>query len=199
MGCVLCCCALNEVHSHIVLALCLTGIIRDGSSVHSACSGENVEVGLGGVTMEYLAPGNVLCSTKTPVAVAWKVKAQIYTLPAMRMPIVVGQQLTCHIHNLEVPCNITKILRTYDKKGKTKKRRPRYTPHLPLCCHLVAHSVVAVVACRCLLRKQTAAVRIRFVKQVPLDVFADNRRLGRFMLRYSGQTIAAGLVKKVMK
>lgn len=155
------------------------------------------------MTMEYLAPGNVLCSTKTPVAVAWKVKAQIYTLPAMRMPIVVGQQLTCHIHNLEVPCNITKILRTYDKKGKTKKRRPRYTLTLAFpsaaMVWLVAHPVVVVVACRCLLRKQTAAVRIRFVKQVPLDVFADNRRLGRFMLRYNGQTIAAGLVKKVMK
>ena len=53
--------------------------------------------------------------------------------------------------------------------------------------------------CSCVLREQTAAVRIKFLRPLPLETFSDNRRLGRFMLRYAGDTVAAGLVKKIMK
>lgn len=153
------------------------GIEINGAPVTVGVAGENVEVGLGGITVDNLRPGQVVCHPQHPIPLAWKIKAQIFLLPALRMPLVAGQQLTFHMHHLEEPCNITKLLRVINSKtGRTKIRRPR-----------------------CLLRKQTASVRIKFLRRLPLELFKDHRRLGRFMLRYAGTTVAAGVVNKIMK
>jgi len=178
------------------------GLEINKTPVTVAVAGENVEVGLGGIELDALRPGQVLCHPRHPIPLALKIKAQIFILPALRIPLVAGQQLTFHMHHLEEPCNITKLLRIVNTKtGRTKTRRPRYV----LDCVLFVPStfsqrlLMSVPRCRCLLRKQTASVRIKFLRRLPLELFRDNRRLGRFMLRYSGHTVAAGVVNKIMK
>ena len=102
------------------------GLEINKKPVHVAVAGENVEVGLGGVTAENLRPGQVLCHPRHPIPLATKIKAQVFTLPSLRVPLVAGQQLTFHMHHLEEPCNVTKLLRIISKKnGRTKVRRPR--------------------------------------------------------------------------
>lgn len=44
----------------------------------------------------------------------------------------------------------------------------------------------------------TAVVRIRLSRKIAVEPFADNKFLGRFLLRYSGETIAAGLIQELL-
>jgi len=50
---------------------------------------------------------------------------------------------------------------------------------------------------RCLPKNTSAVVEITLNRPVSLELYRDVKELGRFMLRCSGVTIAAGLVTKV--
>jgi len=54
-----------------------------------------------------------------------------------------------------------------------------------------------IVYYRCLMKNTSAVVEIEFERPVCLELYKDNKELGRFMLRYSGHTIAAGLIEEV--
>lgn len=45
----------------------------------------------------------------------------------------------------------------------------------------------------------SAVVELEFDRPICLELYKDYKDLGRFMLRYSGHTIAAGLVEEVIK
>lgn len=47
------------------------------------------------------------------------------------------------------------------------------------------------------MKNSSAVVEIEFERPVCLELYKDNKELGRFMLRYSGHTIAAGLIEEV--
>lgn len=51
--------------------------------------------------------------------------------------------------------------------------------------------------CRCLSKGQNAVVEIQTQRPVALELYKDYKELGRFMLRYVGSTIAAGVVTEV--
>jgi elongation factor 1 alpha-like protein len=146
----------------------------NGVVVPYAVVGDNVDLALGGVEEAVLAPGQVLCWPTHPVRAVRRFKAQVHILPGVEMPLVAGQQFTLHSHTVEEPCNVTKLLRTLDREGHTKEIKPRT---------LVAGSV--------------AVVRVRLTRPVPLETFAEHKRLGRFVLRYSGRTVAAGMILKL--
>ena len=50
---------------------------------------------------------------------------------------------------------------------------------------------------RCLTKNSSAVVEIEFVRPVCLELYKDNKELGRFMLRSGGHTIAAGVTEEV--
>ena len=50
---------------------------------------------------------------------------------------------------------------------------------------------------RCLGKGQNAVVEIQTQRPVALELYKDYKELGRFMLRYVGSTIAAGVVTEV--
>ena len=50
---------------------------------------------------------------------------------------------------------------------------------------------------RCLTKNSNAEVVIHTYKPVCVELYKDYKDLGRFMLRYSGETIAAGVVTEV--
>ena len=53
------------------------------------------------------------------------------------------------------------------------------------------------VLCRCLVKNTTAVVEIEVDRPVCIELYSDFKDLGRFMLRSSGTTIAAGIVTEV--
>lgn len=50
---------------------------------------------------------------------------------------------------------------------------------------------------RCLSKGMNAIVEIQTQRPVSLELYKDYKELGRFMLRYVGSTIAAGVVTEV--
>ena len=42
-----------------------------------------------------------------------------------------------------------------------------------------------------------AMIEIKFSRPVCVELYRDNKVMGRFMLRYSGKTIAAGMITEV--
>lgn len=50
---------------------------------------------------------------------------------------------------------------------------------------------------RCLTKNTTANIELELSRPVCLELYQDCRDLGRFMLRYGGKTIAAGIVTEV--
>ena len=50
---------------------------------------------------------------------------------------------------------------------------------------------------RCLTKNSNAEVVIHTYKPVCVELYKDYKDLGRFMLRYGGETIAAGVVTEV--
>ena len=51
--------------------------------------------------------------------------------------------------------------------------------------------------CRCLTKNCTGMVRIEVLRPVCMELYGECKELGRFMLRSSGHTIAAGVITKV--
>ena len=52
---------------------------------------------------------------------------------------------------------------------------------------------------RCLTKNTSAIIELELERPVCIELFDDFKDLGRFMLRYAGTTIAAGLVKQVSR
>ena len=53
------------------------------------------------------------------------------------------------------------------------------------------------VSARCLTKNSNAEVVIQTYKPVCVELYKDYKDLGRFMLRYGSETIAAGIVTEV--
>jgi elongation factor 1 alpha-like protein len=160
----------------------------NGSTAPVILAGDNADIGLGGIEEAVLSPGCVLSWPTHPARAVTRFKAQIAlfgsttasgassdgAMQATTMPLVPGQQFMLHSHTAAEPCNVTRLLRTLDRDGHTKERKPR-----------------------CVTAGQVAVVRIRLARPVCLDTFAEHKRLGRFLLRYSGKSVAAGMVLKI--
>ncbi|WAR23246.1 HBS1L-like protein [Mya arenaria] len=52
---------------------------------------------------------------------------------------------------------------------------------------------------KCLMKNSSAVVEIEFEFPLCVELYKDNKEMGRFMLRSGGHTIAAGLIEEVLK
>ena len=57
--------------------------------------------------------------------------------------------------------------------------------------------LILCVSARCLTKNSNAEVVIQTYKPVCVELYKDYKDLGRFMLRYGSETIAAGIVTEV--
>ena len=66
---------------------------------------------------------------------------------------------------------------------------------------MIAHYVKGIdqccVACRCLVKNSNAVIELQLNRPVCVELYKDYKALGRFMMRYAGSTIAAGLITEV--
>lgn len=61
----------------------------------------------------------------------------------------------------------------------------------------IYNTVFWLFTCRFLTKGQNAEIELQTQRPVALELYKDFKELGRFMLRYSGSTIAAGVVTEV--
>ena len=170
------------VNDHVLLmplgAKCkVKSVYHLEESVNFGCCGENVSVEVVGVPdIQLVSIGSALSSVSEPIHVTCRFRAKTFTWNMLRVPIISGQRFTLHMQCFEIPCNVTKLLRTLDKNGKLVRKKPRTITKNTLC-----------------------AVEITTVRPICIEAKSDFPNLGRFVLRDRGVTVASGVVLKVLK
>jgi len=155
--------------------ICTVKSIRR-SNVESdwAVGGDNVDMGLLVENAQVLRVGSILCDPEKPIPLSKKFVAQIvtFTLP---IPMTNGFQCVFHCHQMEEPCTVTKLNSLLDSNGSVSKKNPR-----------------------CISDTVTAVIEISLNRLSCLELYSSYRQLGRFTLRESGKTIAAGLITEFL-
>jgi elongation factor 1 alpha-like protein len=119
--------------------------------------------------------GSILCSIASPVRLARRFEAKIMTMPTVEVPLVKGTCMTIHIHNVDEPVHVSRLVSILSKTGEVERRRPR-----------------------CITRERSAVVHVTSDRPICLEAFADFRQLGRFTLRDRGKTLAAGIITEIL-
>ncbi|XP_014662609.1 PREDICTED: uncharacterized protein LOC106805498 isoform X2 [Priapulus caudatus] len=143
--------------------------------VTCAFAGDHVIVTLFNIEMTSAAIGHVLCYAAQPIRVASVIQARIVVFN-IDMPITRGFPVVFHYQMLNETAVIRKLISQLHKSnGEVIKKRPR-----------------------CLTKQSNALIELAIERPICMELYKDNRDLGRFMLRYSGHTIAAGLVTEII-
>ncbi|KAF9958967.1 HBS1-like protein [Mortierella alpina] len=144
--------------------------------VRWAAAGDSVVLTLSGVEILQVSNGSVLCSRDEPIPVTTHFAAQIVVFD-VKIPITVGFPIIVHHQSHNGPGVISKLVSTIDKgTGEVIKKSPRH-----------------------LGKNTTAMVEIKLNgRAIPLETFKDSKELGRVMLRKGGETVAAGIVTKIL-
>ena len=90
-------------------------------------------------------------------------------LPPQGFPVVL------HTHQLSKPATLRKLICVY--KGSTTE--------------------VLKAKPRCLTKQMSAEVELVVEHPICIETFQASKAMGRFMLRYGGHTIAAGIVSEI--
>ena len=94
----------------------------------------------------------------------------------LTVPLIRGVQVLLHMHSIDLPAVITKLLSSADPRTKnSQKVKPR-----ALCAGV------------------TATVEVTFAAAIAVEPYTECRSLGRFVLRRSGETVAIGIVEETM-
>lgn len=143
--------------------------------VQLACAGDHVTLTLTGLDMMHVGVGSVLCPPSSPIKCTMKLKARILVFN-IRVPITKGFMVLFHCKTLNEPATIHRLCSVLHKStGEVLQKKPR-----------------------CLTKNSNAEVVIHTFKPVCVELYKDYKDLGRFMLRYGGETIAAGVVTEIL-
>ncbi|MCL4331983.1 MAG: translation elongation factor EF-1 subunit alpha [Candidatus Thermoplasmatota archaeon] len=142
----------------------------------SAEPGDNVGFNVRGIAKNDIRRGDVCGNVSNPPTVAKSFTAQIVVL---NHPSVIanGYKPVFHIHTSQVACRFEEIVKTLNPAdGTTKKEKPDYIK-----------------------TGDVAIVKVIPDKPLVIEKVADIPQLGRFAIRDSGQTVAAGQCIEVEK
>ncbi|KAI1314573.1 HBS1-like protein [Mortierella claussenii] len=141
-----------------------------------AAAGDSVLLTLSGIDILQVNNGSVLCGREHPIPVTTHFAAQIVVFD-VKVPITTGFPIIMHHQSQNSPGTISKLVATIDKgTGEVVKKSPRH-----------------------LGKNTTAMVEIKLNgRAIPLETFKDSKELGRVMLRKGGETVAAGIVTKIL-
>ncbi len=140
-----------------------------------AVPGDNVGFNVKNVDKKDVKRGEVVGPVSNPPTVAAEFTAQIVVL---EHPTAIGKGYTpvFHLHTAQIACTIVEILEKKDPKtGQTMQKNPDF----------IKSGDVAIV-------------RVKPLKPVVVEKFADFPPLGRFAIRDMGQTVAAGVVLSIV-
>ncbi|KAI8348136.1 P-loop containing nucleoside triphosphate hydrolase protein [Mortierella sp. GBAus27b] len=141
-----------------------------------AAAGDSVLLTLSGIDILQVSNGSVLCARESPIPVTTHFAAQIVVFD-VKIPVTTGFPVIVHHQSHNEPGSISKLVATIDKgTGEVVKKNPRH-----------------------LGKNTTAMVEIKLNgRAIPLETFKDSKELGRVMLRKGGETVAAGIVTKIL-
>lgn len=124
----------------------------------------------------------MLCPPARPVRLVTRFTANILVFD-ISMPIITGTQVELFHHSVNVPAAITRLL-SISERGAVVKTNPR----------LLQKGTTAMVEIT--LRAPSFSTRS---PAIPLETAADNKEMGRVLIRRSGETIAAGMVMELVE
>ena len=142
-----------------------------------ALAGDTVECSLTGVDAARVSPGCVICHPQVSVRprIERKFEARVMVMEQLAVPIIRGSQVLFHMHSIDVPAVLNKLM-TSKKRGEST---PRNNP-------------------RVLSGGVEATVEITLAERLVLEEYSECKSLGRFVLRRGGDTIAIGLIEKIV-
>ncbi|NPA69534.1 MAG: translation elongation factor EF-1 subunit alpha [Crenarchaeota archaeon] len=142
--------------------------------LNEAKPGDNIGVNVRGIEKKDVKRGDVMGHLTNPPTVAEEIVARIVVLwhPTA---ISVGYAPVMHVHTATVPTQIVEIIAKLDPRtGQTIEHKPQFIK-----------------------QGDAAIVRLKPLKPVVAEKFADFPPLGRFALRDMGRTVAAGQIIEV--
>ncbi|XP_060749531.1 HBS1-like protein isoform X1 [Tachysurus vachellii] len=139
-----------------------------------AAAGDHVSLTVTGMDIIKINVGCVFCDPKEPIRSCTRFRARIL-LFNIEVPITQGFPVLLHYQTVIEPATIRKLVSVLHKtSGEVLKKKPK-----------------------CLSKGQNAVVEIQTQRPVALELYKDYKELGRFMLRYVGSTIAAGVITEI--
>ncbi|XP_073975053.1 translation elongation factor EF-1alpha (GTPase) HBS1 isoform X2 [Rhodnius prolixus] len=153
----------------------IKAITIDELPSQKAFAGDYISLTLANFDQQNIAIGYILSDPAFPTAVSSKFESRVVVFNTS-VPITRGYPVVLHMQSLSEQAVISKLVAQLNKStGDIVKQRPR-----------------------CLLKNSSAMVIIETSKPVCIELYRDMKELGRFMLRVSGVTIAAGVITKIM-
>ncbi|KAL7430260.1 hypothetical protein ACHAXH_004266, partial [Discostella pseudostelligera] len=136
-----------------------------------ALAGDIVEITLSGIDPARLSPGCVICHPHPSLRpkVKRKVEARVLVMDRLSVPIIRGSQVLLHMHSIDVPAVLTRLLSSKRRGDATPRQNPRV-----------------------LTGGMTATVEITLSEKTVLEESNECKSLGRFVLRRGGDSIAVG-------
>ncbi|XP_072576556.1 HBS1-like protein isoform X2 [Vulpes vulpes] len=150
------------------------GITLHDEPVDWAAAGDHVSLTLVGMDIIKINVGCIFCGPKEPIKSCTRFRARILIFN-IEIPITKGFPVLLHYQTVSEPAVIKRLISVLNKStGEVTKKKPKL-----------------------LTKGQNALVELQTQRPVALELYKDFKELGRFMLRYSGSTIAAGVVTEI--
>ncbi|XP_067558124.1 HBS1-like protein isoform X1 [Pseudorca crassidens] len=150
------------------------GITLHDEPVDWAAAGDHVSLTLVGMDVIKINVGCIFCGPKEPIKVCTRFRARILIFN-IEIPITKGFPVLLHYQTVSEPAVVKRLISVLNKStGEVTKKKPKL-----------------------LTKGQNALVELQTQRPVALELYKDFKELGRFMLRYSGSTIAAGVVTEI--
>jgi len=142
-----------------------------------AIAGDTVELVLANVDPMRVAVGNIVVDPTHLPPIATRAKAKILVMDNLTVPIIRGAQVLFHMHSIDVPAALTKLVALLKPDGTILKERPR-----------------------ALTSGSSAMIELKLSDntKIVMDKFQECRALGRFVLRRGGDTIAVGVIEEII-
>ncbi|KAM8945543.1 HBS1-like protein [Pelodytes ibericus] len=151
------------------------GITLHDEAVDWAAAGDQVSLTLTGMDIIKINVGYVFCSPNEPIKACTRFRARVLIFN-FDVPITQGFPVIIHYQTVSEPATIRKLISVLHKStGEVMKKKPK-----------------------CLTKGMNAIIELQTQRPIALELYKEFKELGRFMLRYSGSSIAAGVVTEVL-
>jgi len=142
-----------------------------------AIAGDSIDIVLTGIDIARTSPGCILSHTESHLRppVKKKILAKILSMESLLVPIIRGSQVLLHMHSIDVPAAITKLVCTTKRNTTKTQERPRM-----------------------ITGGSNATVEVTMKERICMEEFSACRSLGRFVLRRGGDTIAVGVIEQIL-
>ncbi|KAL4970717.1 translation termination factor GTPase eRF3 [Aspergillus stella-maris] len=145
----------------------------------TATCGDQVRMRLRGVEEEDLLPGFVMCSPKRPVHCVSAFEAKIRILE-LKSILTAGFNCVMHVHSAVEEVTVASLLHKLEPgTGRRSKRPPPFASKGQMIIARIEITSTAGAVC--------------------VERFEDYNQMGRFTLRDQGQTIAIGMITKLLE